>query len=238
MVVVDSCNIVMVGGRLGSISVTVVGQTTCAEMERQQLESWVDWFKVALATNVRVENSDQEGAAFAPQSSLDTLPSHAREKARQMDQFSGTILEWSQWVEGTCQVWNLMKALWGRLENCTGEETVETHKIIMARREVVSKWLEKVVGRKTREDMEKDALDKNPVGGVLANLSCGRVGQACKTLQSAGDHRTALLVAQVGGGGEVSRMVQQQLDRWTEVKADNNINQERIKLLSLVAGKS
>ena len=33
-------------------------------------------------------------------------------------------------------------------------------------------------------------------------------------------------------------MVQQQLDKWTEVKADNNIKQERIKLLSLVAGKS
>ena len=102
----------------------------------------------------------------------------------------------------------------------------------MARREAVSKWLEKVMGRKTREDMEKAALD--PVGGVLAILSSGRVGQACKTMQIAGDHRTALLVAQVGGGGEVSRMVQQQLDRWTEVKADNNINQERIKLLSLV----
>ena len=62
-------------------------------------------------------------------------------------------MEWSQWVEGTSQVWDLMTALWGRLENYTGEETVKTHKIIMARREAVSKWLEKVVGRKTRENM-------------------------------------------------------------------------------------
>lgn len=138
-------------------------------------------------------------------------------------------------MEGTSQVWDLMTALWGRLENYTGEETVKTHKIFMARREAVSKWLEKVVGRKTREDMEKASLDKNPVGGVLSNLPSCRVGQA---LQSAVDHRTALIVALVGGGGEVSRMVQQQLDRWTEVKADNNIKQERIKLLSLVAGKS
>jgi hypothetical protein len=30
-------------------------------------------------------------------------------------------------------------------------------------------------------------------------------------------------------------MVQQQLDRWTEVKAENNIKQDKIKLL--VAGK-
>ena len=82
----DSCNIVMVGC-LGSVSVTVVEQTTCVEMDRQQLVCWVDWFKVSLATNVRVENSDQEGAAFAPQSSLDTVHSDSREMARQMDQF-------------------------------------------------------------------------------------------------------------------------------------------------------
>ena len=61
-------------------------------------------------------------------------------------------------------------------------------------------------------DMENAALDKNQVGGVLANLYGGRVSQACKAV----DHRTTLLVAPLGGGegGEqVSRMVQQQLDR-------------------------
>jgi nuclear pore complex protein Nup98-Nup96 len=166
---------------------------------------------------------------------LDTLHSHAGEAARQVDELNETSLEWSQWVEYTNQVWDLMLALWGRLDDCTGEETVETHKITMARREAVSKWMERVVGRKTKEDMEKAALKKNLVGGVLANLTGGKVSEACKALQSGGDHRTALLVAQVGGGGEVSRMVQQQLERWTEVRADHNISQDRIKLLSLVA---
>ena len=47
-------------------------------------------------------------------------------------------------------------------------------------------------------------IRKNPVGGLLANLSRERVIKAC-----GGDHRTALLVAQVVGGGEVIRMVQQ-----------------------------
>ena len=80
-------------GCLGSVSVTVVGQTTCGEMDRQQLDSWEDWFKVALATSVRLESSDQEGAAFAPLNSLDTLYSHAREAARQIDQLSETEVE-------------------------------------------------------------------------------------------------------------------------------------------------
>ena len=41
--------------------------------------------------------------------------------------------------------------------------------------------MEKVVGRTTR-DMENAALDKNPVGRVLANLYGGRVSQACKAV--------------------------------------------------------
>ena len=51
---------------------------------------------------------------------------------RQIDQLSETSLEWSQWVEGISQVWDLIKALWSRLEICAGEETVETHKVTMA----------------------------------------------------------------------------------------------------------
>jgi hypothetical protein len=65
--------------------------------------------------------------------------------------------------------------------------------------------VDKVVGRMTR-DMENAALDKNQVGGVLANLYGGRVSQACKAV----DHRPALLEASLG---QVSRMVQHQLDR-------------------------
>jgi hypothetical protein len=71
--------------------------------------------------------------------------------------------------------------------------------------------VEKVVGRMAR-DMKNAALDKNQVGGVLANLYAARVSQACKAI----DHRTALIVAPPGGWppGKGSRMVQQQqLDR-------------------------
>jgi len=80
---------------------------------------WEDWFKLSLAISIKVEGS------------LDTLHKHVREAAWQMDQLSETSLEWSQWVE----VWDLMVALCGRLEDCTGEEMVETNKFTMARRE-------------------------------------------------------------------------------------------------------
>jgi hypothetical protein len=49
--------------------------------------------------------------------------------------------------------------------------------------------------------------------------------------------RTALLVSQVSGGSSASRLVQDQLDRWTEVGADRHIDPARLGLYSLVAGQ-
>ena len=48
------------------MGVTVVGQTTCGEMDRQQLDSSENWFKVDLATSVKMENNDQEGRHLYP----------------------------------------------------------------------------------------------------------------------------------------------------------------------------
>ena len=93
-----------------------------------------------------------------------------------------------------------MVALWGRVEEVTGEETLDTHDITMTRRDAVSKWLESVVGVKAKKDMEIAALDKNVIAGVVADLSGGNVSSACRSLQEVGDHRSALLAAQMGGG--------------------------------------
>ena len=130
-----------------------------------------------------------------------------------------------------------MLALWGRVEDVSGEENLETHKVTMTRREAVSKWLEEVVGPRAKRDMDTAALNKNKVAGLLADLSRGNVSGACRGLQEAGDHRTALLAAQAGGGGEAGRLVSQQLDRWTEVRADQNIDRDRLRLYSLIAGQ-
>ena len=130
-----------------------------------------------------------------------------------------------------------MLALWGRVEDVSGEESLETHQVTMTRREAVSKWLEEVVGPRAKRDMDTAALNKNKVAGLLADLSRGNVSGACRGLQEAGDHRTALLAAQAGGGGEAGRLVSQQLDRWTEVRADQNIDRDRLRLYSLIAGQ-
>jgi len=75
------------------------------------------------------------------------------------------------------------------------------------------------------------------VGKVVGLVAGGDVEAACDALQATGDHRSALLMAQLGGGGVPSRLVDQQLERWAEVGADRFIAPERIRLLSLVAGR-
>ena len=50
--------------------------------------------------------------------------------------------------------------------------------------------------------------------------------------------RAALLVSQAGGGGSAGRLVQEQLNRWTEVGADRHIDPARLGLYSLVAGQA
>ena len=58
-----------------------------------------------------------------------------------MDQLTETTLEWNQWIDGTSQVWDLRVAFLGRLDDCSGEETVQTHKITMVRgRLLISGW--------------------------------------------------------------------------------------------------
>ena len=56
----------------------------------------------------------------------------------------------------TKNTWDLMLALWGRLDDEEEmEEVGETHSVTMARREAVSAWLEDVVGPSSRADLEK-----------------------------------------------------------------------------------
>ena len=225
------------GGVLGSVSVTRLGQTSCGEMDPAQVRSLEDWFRVALATSTRTTDSQTGGGCrFSPVASVATLTSHQAVAAQQLEGLSEASLEWAAWTEMVHQTWSLMGALWGSVDHLTGEEVLETHDISMTRRQALTKWLETVVGHQARQDMEAAALGRNKVGSVLAELSQGDVSSACKSLQEAGDHRTALLAAQVGGGGDTGKILTHQLERWTEVRADENISQERLRLLSLIAG--
>lgn len=65
---------------------------------------------------------------------------------------------------------SLMVALWGRVEDVTGDKTLDTYNITMTRQDAVCKWLESVVGVMAKKDMETAALDRNMIAGCLVSL--------------------------------------------------------------------
>ena len=65
---------------------------------------------------------------------------------------------------------SLMVALWERVEDVTGDKTLDTYNITMTRQDAVSKWLESVVGVMAKKDMETAALDRNMIAGCLVSL--------------------------------------------------------------------
>lgn len=93
------------------------------------------------------------------------------------------------------------------------DDTAFFEQVTMARRDALSTWLQQTVSVAAKKDLEAAKLSKSHSKETLANLSGGDVGQACAGLQARGQHRAALLVAQVGGGGEAARMLNQQLSR-------------------------
>ena len=92
-----------------------------------------------------------------------------------------------------------------------------------------------MVSRKLRYGVRSQIL-LNIFFQVSALLNGGSVEDSCKAAQGAGDHRTALLLAQVGGGTNASKLAMQQLDSWTQVKTNQHITEKRRALYSLAAG--
>ena len=166
------------GACLGDISVSSLHNVTCGRPDSLQLESLEQWFGVCLASS-SCHMDPVGGPLYSPELSLDTLHSHAGEAARQRAELAEASLDWAGWVEAVDSSWQLVVALWGRLEEAgvTGEETVETHGVTVARREALSAWLEQRVGPAARKDGEQAELARCPPRGVLAQLSAGQVGR-------------------------------------------------------------
>jgi len=218
------------------VSIEQLSITSCGAVDKDQVASIEDWLEVSLE-NSRCEMEGLNGPCYSPETHPDTLQKHGQEATRQIQQLDSATQEFHTWVSETKNTWDLMLALWGSLDDGEDmEEVGETHGVTMARREAVSAWLEDVVGPAAREDLERAVSKGDQPAKVSALLNGGSVEDSCKAAQGAGDHRTALLLAQVGGGTNASKLAMQQLDSWTQVKTNQHITEKRRALYSLAAG--
>ncbi|XP_041462451.1 nuclear pore complex protein Nup98-Nup96-like isoform X3 [Lytechinus variegatus] len=175
--------------------------------------------------------------AFAPQSGIDALHRYAKESVT--DKKEGTGYD-PELLEHTRLVWALMVALWGQLPEEEGKGPLDptSYPYRKARRKAMSQWLSDSC-RKHIDDEVQDSKFRHlgHVEAIFALLTGRQINEACLKAQESGDHRLALLLAQAGATHEARHLVGTQLIHWEQLRADQFIADEYLKVYSLLAGQ-
>lgn len=130
-------------------------------------------------------------------------------------------------------VWDLCSALWGEHDEFEDRD-LQSHEVVMGRREFFSNWLENVITDKGL--MRKSVNKAGYLDHLLELLMCHKVSDACELAFNNDDCNLALLLSQLSSGPTTRQLIQHQLSSWQGVEADKFINPDRLKALMLVAG--
>ncbi|XP_054432172.1 nuclear pore complex protein Nup98-Nup96 isoform X3 [Pteronotus mesoamericanus] len=149
---------------------------------------------------------------------------------------SGDFLE-AQIVKQWSLTWTLCEALWGYLKELDGQLDEPSEYIqILERRRAFSRWLSHTAAPQIEEEVSLTRKD-NPVEAVFSYLTGKRISEACSLAQQSGDHRLALLLSQLVGSQSVRELLTMQLVDWHQLQADCFIQDERLRIFALLAGK-
>ncbi|XP_016073611.1 PREDICTED: nuclear pore complex protein Nup98-Nup96 isoform X2 [Miniopterus natalensis] len=149
---------------------------------------------------------------------------------------SGDLLE-AQIVKQWSLTWTLCEALWGHLKELDSQLDEPSEYIqILERRRAFSRWLSHTAAPQIEEEVSLTRKD-NPVEAVFSYLTGKRISEACSLAQQSGDHRLALLLSQLVGSQSVRELLTMQLVDWHQLQADCFIQDERLRIFALLAGK-
>ncbi|XP_051005035.1 nuclear pore complex protein Nup98-Nup96 isoform X2 [Acomys russatus] len=133
--------------------------------------------------------------------------------------------------------WTLCEALWGHLKELDGQLDEPTEYIqILERRRAFSRWLSHTAAPQIEEEVSLTRRD-SPIEAVFSYLTGSRISEACSLAQQSGDHRLALLLSQLVGSQSVRELLTMQLADWHQLQADCFIQDERLRIFALLAGK-
>ncbi|XP_070799158.1 nuclear pore complex protein Nup98-Nup96 isoform X2 [Pituophis catenifer annectens] len=134
-------------------------------------------------------------------------------------------------------VWRLCEALWGRLKELEGRlEEPGEYGLLLERRRAFSHWLSRTAAEQIQEEVSLRQND-NPAEAVFSYLTGKQIGNACRLAQQSGDLRLSLLLSQLVGSQEVRELLALQLADWHQLQADSFIQDERLRIFCLLAGK-
>uniref|UniRef100_A0A4X1V4R2 Nuclear pore complex protein Nup98-Nup96 n=1 Tax=Sus scrofa TaxID=9823 RepID=A0A4X1V4R2_PIG len=148
---------------------------------------------------------------------------------------SGDLLE-AQIVKHWSLTWTLCEALWGHLKELDSQLDEPSEYVqILERRRAFSRWLSHTAAPQIEEEVSLTRKD-NPVEAVFSFLTGKRISE-CSLAQQSGDHRLALLLSQLVGSQSVRELLTMQLVDWHQLQADCFIQDERLRVFALLAGK-
>uniref|UniRef100_A0A8C3VIW9 Nuclear pore complex protein Nup98-Nup96 n=1 Tax=Catagonus wagneri TaxID=51154 RepID=A0A8C3VIW9_9CETA len=140
-------------------------------------------------------------------------------------------------VKAWSLTWTLCEALWGHLKELDSQLDEPSEYIqILERRRAFSRWLSHTAAPQIEEEVSLARKD-NPVEAVFSYLTGKRISEACSLAQQSGDHRLALLLSQLVGSQSVRELLTMQLVDWHQLQADCFIQDERLRIFALLAGK-
>lgn len=135
------------------------------------------------------------------------------------------------------QVWTLCEALWGRLGDRDSEPEVgggyqDRH----ARRHSFSRWLSESAAQRIQEEVCRNQT-RCHVDAIFSYLTGHCISEACRLAQKNGDHRLSLLLSQAAGSQFSRDLLALQLADWNRMQTDSFIQEERLHIFALLAGK-
>lgn len=220
-------------------------------------------FRVHLERVVAVEQQDSDKALALLQHPLQIELEHSKVSMEEECPFiqpNGgveALHQYADWITGVTQVpgavdgvvqhwnlvWTLCAALWGRLAvELDPESEVEPavgYTNQLERRRSFSAWLAHSSAPRVEEEVQRfsSAQHCSHVDAIFSYLTAHRIGEACKLAHKSGDHRLALLLSQAGGSQNSRELLSLQLLDWSRLQTDSFVQEDRLRIFALLAGK-
>ncbi|XP_076836867.1 nuclear pore complex protein Nup98-Nup96 isoform X2 [Brachyhypopomus gauderio] len=131
------------------------------------------------------------------------------------------------------QAWALCEALWGRLGE-TEAQPDGGYQEQLARRRSFSRWLAQSAAPRVQEEVGRAGGGAEAIFSYLTGHS---ISEACRLAQRNGDHRLSLLLSQAVGSQPSRDLLALQLADWNRMETDSFIQEDRLRILALLAGK-
>ncbi|CAE1284537.1 NUP98 [Acanthosepion pharaonis] len=182
--------------------------------------------------------TENECPYFSPVSGTESLNIYAA-MAEQDEENMSSLPDYEQ-VHHMRRCWDICVALWGNpIEFPSQVNDKTSYEYHQMRREAISRWISETEANAINSEIESNSFQKDGhLKSIMSYLSGRQVTEACASAQKAGDNYLSMLLAQAGGVNKsCKQLIEQQLDNFNTYGVGEFISHERLKILSLLAGK-